>query len=258
VKWFSSVVPYHNIGIRCGLVSRLIAIDIDGPLGKAAFEAAAEKKFSLNLCAALGSTRMTKTSNGFHVLFRFNTDEFPEGIKAAELWRKFNPERNKDDEVLLQANGKQVVAPPSRHPDTGLYYLTNGKPIIEITKKDFMSLLAAFRKQQTAEGHEKEEQYYYTNALTPEKMETACKLLVPFYMTGRRHKFCFSLAGWFRKHFGVPQSDTEQFVTMLCNATGDEELVTDRLRAVRDAYARPADEPIAGYTMFKEVLEGTR
>lgn len=248
VSWFAA--SQHNIGIRTGLISRLAVVDVDAE-GKEVYE---QTQFPEGLKQKLANTRMTKTGGGgYHILVRFNRGELPQGIDTVKLWNKARVK----GEVLLKANGGQVVSPPSVHPDTKKPYISNGKPIIEITKTEYLQLLAAFGKQP------KDETPYlagpvdepdYKNALTPAKMQTALGLMLPHYTKGSRHDIVFSLAGTYRKA-GVPQSNTEQFVILLGNAAGDGRAkIADNLRIVREQYKRDINLPIAGRRMLRELL----
>jgi len=249
VMWFGN--GNYNIGLPCGVNSRLVAIDVDGAAGKEVFEERA-KLFSNDLRNKLSYTRQTRTgSGGYHFLLRIRPDEFPQGIKTVPLWTKGKGEH---EEIVLFGDGKQVTSPPSIHPDTGRRYLSNGKPLVEITKQDYLELLSAFGK-----GERKQQVYRhvaepnYSNVLTAEKLQKALEIWRPHYRQGRRHQMMLSLTGFSRKA-GVPQQDMEQLALMLCKATGDHE-VDDRLRTVRDVYARKINQPIAGAQMLRELLE---
>jgi hypothetical protein len=248
ISWFAT--GNHNIGIRTGLISRLAAIDIDAA-GKEVFN---QTGFSAGLKDKIANTRMTKTGGGgYHILFRFSLTEFPDGIETVKLWHKAGVK----GEILLQGNNRQVVSPPSIHPETKKPYESNCKDLLEITKAEYLEILAAFGKAPKGEVYYFQgpnDEPEYTNKLAPKKMQQALKLLLPHYTKGSRHDIVFSLAGTYRKA-GVPQSNTEMFVTMLGNAAGDDRAkIADNLRMVREQYRRDINLPIAGRKMLRGLL----
>jgi hypothetical protein len=250
VSWFSS--GSRNIGIRTGVISRLIAIDIDGDEGKHAFESA---RMPEGLREKFALTRMTRTGGGgYHILLRFSLSDFPDGVQTTKLWHKVGVK----GEVLLQGNNRQIVSPPSVHPETKKVYETNGRGIVEITKAEYEELLAAFGKAErwTVGNYQPSQpELEHTNYLTPVKMQAALKLILPHYMKGCRHDVVFALAGTYRKA-GVPVDNTERFVRMLCVAAGDDQQkIQDQLRIVREQYKRDINLPTAGRRMLRELLQ---
>ncbi|MCI0710941.1 MAG: bifunctional DNA primase/polymerase [Chloroflexi bacterium] len=95
----------NNVGIICGEVSgKLVVLDLDGLAAYAAFTA---------LFPELAETFTVKTGSGqgYHVYWL--VDDLPESIKAMDT-----PIGN----LEICASGRQVVVPPSAHPDSGQPY----------------------------------------------------------------------------------------------------------------------------------------
>ena len=95
----------NNVGIICGEVSgNLVVLDLDGPASYPAFAV---------LFPELAETFTVKTGSGqgYHVYWV--VDELPPSIKAMDT-----PIGN----LEICANGRQVVAAPSVHPDSGQPY----------------------------------------------------------------------------------------------------------------------------------------
>jgi KaiC/GvpD/RAD55 family RecA-like ATPase len=95
----------QNIGALCGEASNnLLVFDFDGLDGYRAFEAQFPE-LADTLTVATGS------GNGMHVYYRAET-----------LPKSTNQLAVPGGHVEIKANGRQVVAPPSVHPDTGAFY----------------------------------------------------------------------------------------------------------------------------------------
>lgn len=117
-EWFS-FWPNANIGVACGPVSRLVAIDVDGPSGQTLLE-----KFwgGNDNVPTIGFT--TGRPGSFRLLY-----SIPEG-HPAPLW----PMETPDGETALTiiGHGGQTVMPPSRHASGGLYqWAENGAELAE-------------------------------------------------------------------------------------------------------------------------------
>ena len=96
----------QNVGIVCGEVSQnLVVLDLDGAAGYPAFAAQFPGLAETYTVATGGGT-------GKHVYWR--VDELPETVKAMGT---------PIGHLELCANGRQVVAPPSIHPDTQRQYV---------------------------------------------------------------------------------------------------------------------------------------
>lgn len=106
----------ENIGIVCGEASgNLVVLDFDGADGYKAFV----EKFG-----DLADTHIVATGsgNGMHVYYRVKTLPKSTGQLVVP-----------GGKVEVKADGRQVVAPPSVHPDTGaLYEIANARPVREI------------------------------------------------------------------------------------------------------------------------------
>lgn len=106
----------ENIGIVCGEASgNLVVLDFDGMEGYKAFVA----RF---YDVADTHTVATGSGNGMHVYYRVKVLPKSSGVLNVP-----------GGHMEVKANGRQVVAPPSVHPDTGaLYHIRNAKPVRDI------------------------------------------------------------------------------------------------------------------------------
>jgi hypothetical protein len=101
--------PHANIGLRCGV--RFDVIDVDGPQGRRSLERFLDEHAQV----PIGGPRVLTGSGGWHLYV------IPTGL----------PDRiGVLDHVDYRAADRYVVAPPSRHPETGgLYTWVPGRGI---------------------------------------------------------------------------------------------------------------------------------
>lgn len=93
--------PNANIGIATGAVSGIVVLDSDGPEGDAALREFIGDDFS-ELPANI-------TSKGRHLLFQHPGTKVKNRVRLRE-------------QLDVRGDGGYIVAPPSRHPDTGVKY----------------------------------------------------------------------------------------------------------------------------------------
>ncbi|GIV17757.1 MAG: hypothetical protein KatS3mg022_3192 [Armatimonadota bacterium] len=134
--------------------------------------------------------------------------------------------------IDIRTAGGYVVAPPSRH-QTGRNYEWE-QPLVPPDELPpapdwLVQLLAA--KSETA--------------------KTIKQAAVASWGEGTRHETALALAGVLRKR-GVPQPEAEAVITEIACEARDPEL-EDRLRAVRDTYAKPP-EAVAGFSRLPQQL----
>lgn len=111
IKQWHETGLLQNIGVLCGEASgKLLVFDFDGMPGYEAFST----KFP-DLAETL--TVATGSGNGMHVYYRAEVLPKSTGQLAVP-----------GGHIEVKADGRQVVAPPSVHPDTGAYYELH-KPI---------------------------------------------------------------------------------------------------------------------------------
>lgn len=111
---------FRNVGLVCGPASGgLVVLDLDGE--------AAYRTFIRRFPLLAGSyTVATGGGHGYHVYFR--TARLPRTVRAIGT-RAGNFE--------LRSSGHQVVAPPSRHPDTGrLYWASRSLDVLSVPNLD--------------------------------------------------------------------------------------------------------------------------
>jgi hypothetical protein len=258
-NWFGDGHAY-NVGIRCGSPSRLIVLDIDSDSGKKTFDSIT---WSASLATKIEATRKTLTgNNGIHVWFRYNPADFPDGgiIKGTVLWRQQIQDAvlgEKVGEILLQGDGKQVISPPSVHPDSQKPYLTNDKDIQQLTAAEFEELLSAFGKKQRRSSSTTEDSgdISFTDdrdrqGLDPEQMQDLLETLRPFYKQNSRDFIVFGLSGMLHKE-GYSEGSALRFVNMLCNVTNDEEKES-RLEVVRQTFRKPPSK-VSGWSILNEI-----
>ncbi|GIV18961.1 MAG: hypothetical protein KatS3mg023_0712 [Armatimonadota bacterium] len=152
---------------------------------------------------------------GWHYWFRL-----PDGVVAKNATSILRG-------VDIRTDGGYVVAPPSRH-QTGRYYEWE-QPLVPPDELPpapdwLVQLLAAKAFKRAA---------------------------VASWGEGTRHETALALAGVLRKR-GVPQPEAEAVIREIACEARDPEL-EDRLRAVRDTYAKPP-ESVAGFSRLPQQL----
>ena len=107
--WFTRWAD-HGVGIACGEVSGLFVIDVDNAKGKVGDRTLAELEAEYG---PLPETYTVRTgSGGWHFYFRFDpTRPLRNGVLGPD--------------IDIRGEGGQVLAPPTRHPDTGEPYVVH-------------------------------------------------------------------------------------------------------------------------------------
>jgi len=272
-KWFKTD---NNIAIVTGKVSdNLVVIDFDEEsLYKEFLE-----KLSDDLKGIINDTWIVKTSRGYHVYLRVDSEK-PIGAE-------------KYDGVDIKAEGGYVLAPPSIHPSGIRYeFLTPDMPWSKVIRKVSLeefgkiktTVLEVLKNRGKYKPSKPENNADITETPKPddgtngandtEVLETKTEgngvtntdnnnsrvrewrdlsntqilkiveLLKPYYREHLRHNIILYLAGWLYKA-GVKYESAQTLVKALCEATGDEEC-DDRLYTVRDTYGvgRPLREEV--------------
>jgi len=274
-KWFKGTDS--NIAIVTGKVSdNLVVIDFDD---KSLFNEFLEKGSS-DLREIVDTTWIVKTSRGYHVYLRVDSDK-PVGSA-------------KFDGVDVKAEHGYVLAPPSIHPSGIRYeFLTPDMPwsnvIRKVSLEEFNKIKAVILEVLEARGNYKppkpENGTNTTEAPKPgngtnggnvtEAPETKAEgdgvnntdnynseaggwrdlsnnqilkiveLLKPYYRQKMRHKIILHLAGWLYKA-GIRYESALTLIKSLCEATSDEECEKDRIYTLRDTYGvgRPLREEV--------------
>lgn len=262
-QWFATN-PNYNLAAAMANVSKVIAIDVDGPTAAKKIE---EKipEMSTNLRVALQNTMVDKTgSGGQHIIFRME-DPIIEKITPRAIWK--NGEEH--SEIKIQGNGSYIVMPPSRHPN-GNYYEWNGKTPDLLTKEEleeFIRLVAAnpknadipLRNNKPTTGEAAaatEEITIISNTTAPEEtLQELYDLIKPYYTTGNRNDIIFHLSGFMRKDGGFSLADCKKLVTKLCESSGytDEDL-DKSLNVVENTFNKNRLEDLKGRSGLHEIL----
>jgi len=265
-KWFKGTD--NNIGIVTGKVSgNLVVLDFDDAK---AFEEFVEA-LSNDLKDVVMNTWRVRTSRGFHVYLRVDTDKTVSSVK-------FNG-------VDVKAEGGYVVAPPSVHPSGARYTFVEpdmplSRVIWVVTPEQFNVIIETVRKvvnDSRLETGTKDEGGVTVNAENPgpepkaeagaeaetevagqivrlgprgwrelgnDQILKIVEALKPIYRQGMRHDIVLYLTGWLYKA-GIRYESAEAVVKAICDAYKDEEC-GDRLYALRDTYGigRPLREDV--------------
>ena len=273
-KWFKNTD--NNIAIVTGKVSdNLVVIDFDEEsLYKEFLE-----KLSDDLKGIINDTWTVKTSRGYHVYLRIDSEK-PIGAE-------------KYDGVDIKAEHGYVLTPPSIHPSGIRYeFLTPDMPWSKVIRKvsleEFSKIKTTIlevlknrgkykplKPENGANATETPKPGDGTNGVNGTEAPEAktegdgvtntdndnsegrewrdlsntqilkiVELLKPYYRKGLRHNIVLYLAGWLYKA-GIKHESAQTLIKSLCEATGDEEC-NDRLYTVRDTYGvgRPLREEV--------------
>src|SRR5918992_3138697 len=145
-SWFDG--SDNNIAIATGTVSKLLVFDLDGDIAKLYADNVIQNKIRRDTSDAIADTIWVETGGGgFHLLIRFDPEEFQQDklaaseIKNAVLWRG----KDGHSEVRLKSDGGYIVAPPSVHPNGNASRLFKGNSIAELSKEQILDLIQSFR-----------------------------------------------------------------------------------------------------------------
>jgi hypothetical protein len=258
--WFDGT--NNNLGVVTGKVSRLLVLDVDGDKAKSYIENALHTKVKYDTKEAIDKTLWTETGGGgFHLLVRYDPEEFRQDdraideIKNAVLWR------GKDDhsEIRLKSDGGYVVAPPSVHPSGSHYRFIKGNVIAKLSKDQILDLIRCFRqingirRSNVQLNVEKAESDLLpaSKELDDERVMDITVILKPYYIKGQRHEFILYLSGWLRKE-GMAIESARKIVEGLAEV--DEEL-HDRIATLEDTYSKETPDQVKGYQGLLEILE---
>jgi hypothetical protein len=262
-RWFEGTD--NNIGVVTGKVSgNLVVLDFDDAKTFEDFV----KALSDDLKDVIANTWRVRTSRGYHVYLRVDTDKVVPSVKY--------------NGVDVKAEGSYVVAPPSVHPSGVRYAFVEpdmplSRVIRVVTPGQFSAVIETVRKV-TGAGAEtaaKDDAASSTDSpgvepkdeggsqggaasskedvspeprgwreLSNDQILKIVEALKPVYRQGMRHDVILYLTGWLYKA-GVKYESAEAVVRTICDAYKDEEC-NDRLYTVRDTYGigRPLREDV--------------
>ena len=255
-RWFEKN-PNYNVAIVCGSISKIIAFDVDGPT---AMQRIDEKRdeMSTNLLVALENTMVNRTgSGGTHIVFKIEEDI--SDLKGQDkLWSDGKPH----SQILMQANGHYIAAPPSIHPNNKKYE-SNGKAPHLVMRQELNEFIRLMRSEGTAVQMQSRPDVANRvgnipqgedRPFTTEEMQRLFKWVKPFYVQGDRDFIVYHLSGAMRKDPRYPLEQTKTFFKLLCNASGySDEDINKTMRTVERTY-KIALEDVNGKAGLYEVL----
>ncbi|MDQ3853729.1 MAG: bifunctional DNA primase/polymerase, partial [Thermoproteota archaeon] len=216
-RWFAKN-PNYNVGIVTGSISKIVALDVDGPTaGKQVEEA--RMKMSTNLRIAFDHTMVNKTgSGGAHIIFRVEDDI--SDISQKKLWTDGKPH----SEIKLQGNGHYIVGAPSLHPDgDDKVYQWNGETPALITRQELNELIRLLGGGGSGTVSRLEGNFPPSNfeapdqrPFTTEEMLRLFKWVKPLYIPGDRDAIILYLSGAMRKDAGFSHEAARTFFKLLC------------------------------------------
>jgi hypothetical protein len=217
-SWFTNNNNY-NIGIVLGKVSSCFEIDIDGQGGKTKFDQVFQQ-LDPNLQSTIKNTMRIVSPNGLKLLFRFRSDEWPEGVKTTKLW---NGEGDHDG-IELRANGSYSLGVGSIHPTGDIYSLAHRSEFNPLTllKSEIEELVYRIN------GHEEFEKYInYKGGPDEDDLEivqlgtlenniliTIANNARKYYRDGSKNDFTLGFCGQLRR-LGVSYEDVYKIVYII-------------------------------------------
>jgi len=242
VNWYR-INPNYNLAAATGDISKILAVDIDGPTAAAWLEQKIPE-MSINLQVALKNTMVNRTgSGGQHIVLRLEEHMDVGGQKL--LWK----DDNKHSEIKLKGNGGLIVLPPSIH-ESGNRYQWNGKKPDLITPQELRELirvlsLPELQRDETEGGRARQNTNLSQEggrALTPDKMQELLYWTGQFYKDGDRNDIIYYISGFMRLS-GFTHETARAFVKSLCkNSRYTDEDLPKSLGVVYNTYEQPIDQ----------------
>jgi hypothetical protein len=260
-KWFDR--SDNNLAVVTGKVSRLLALDVDGDAARLYAENVIQSKVKYDTKEAINKTLWTETGGGgYHVLIRYNPEEFDKDYPAATeikntvLWRG----GDSHIEVRLKSDGAYVVFPPSMHSSGNVYKFVRGNEIALLSKEQLLDLVRAFKQLSPSPARIRDSidepasnaMLVPNRELDEERVMDAVVILKPYYLRGQRHDFVLYLSGWFRKE-GITIESARKVIEGL--AAEDDEELHDRLATLEDTYNKKNLNEVRGYHGILQILE---
>ncbi len=219
---------------RVGIIlnKRSFLIDYDGDLGKQMLWSEVIPSCSIELQRLLRSTAHTKTPHGGHILVLLDPNAFPEGVEEILCWQLLvNGHEDGNAEIRVLSQNKYSI-------EYGMGYVPviDIQEVVTLSKEDSVELVEIcrrFKSESTA-------------------IRNIAKLLVTFWIKGRRQSLAFAISGYLHKN-KVAIDLTRRLVQYLAQLTNDEEEGM-RLDAVNRTYTKDVKEVI-GYSMLTELID---
>ena len=162
-------------------------------------------------------TMVVRTGKGYHIYFR--TKKPVPSSKRTHL------------HLDIQSEGKYVVGPGSLHPSGAIYNSIGSEAISEMD--DYTGFLDLIDKK--------------------DAVYDAAKFVGRIWQAGDRHDIALRLASLLRKQLHWEIEDTREFILAIMRMKEDSDEVSDRERAIEDAYAK--DYPYISTDMPKDFIE---
>jgi hypothetical protein len=215
-SWFTNNKNY-NIGIVLGKVSSCFEIDIDGQGGKAKFDQVFPQ-LDPNLQSAIKNTMCIVSPNGLKLLFRFRSEEWPEGIKTTKLW---NGEGDHDG-IELRANGSYSLGIGSVNSTGATYTLARGSEFNPLTllKPEIEELVNKISDVEEFEIHVKKSDCDLDLDIVPlgvledDILVTLANNAKKYYKDGSKNDFTLGFCGQLRR-LGVRYEDVYKIVYVI-------------------------------------------
>lgn len=230
--WFSNddgKRPKAN-GIAVAINNTEFGIDTDGEKCESIFLNKIVSSISAELQGKIYKTMHTKTPHGHHRTFRYNHEDFPDGVKE-KTYFKINGEHS---EIALKGKDHIFV---ERGP--GYEIIDSVEDLVTLTKsevKELLETLAAF-------------------SVEHEALTEVVKILQPYYVKPNRDNTIFALSGYLHKG-RTPKQKIIEIAQQLIDTTGYiDENPAKIFQTIRDTCAKdPDSDQVSGYKRLHEAL----
>jgi hypothetical protein len=252
-SWFSNDNDSYNVAVVLGKISRGLEIDIDGYGGKQRFD---EITFQLNnvLQSKIRSTMHVISANGSKLLFRFRSEEWPNGICTKRLWKG----EEEHDGIELRANGTYSIGLGSVHPNGVPYTLFDEKKGVplELSKSELQELASKIGTNANEIIHQSVNDNIILDdyAVTAAALEPLHKKMIEaiaenarrYYVDGSKNDFTVAFCGCLRKK-GITYDDAFRIIYLIDP--------TDKTNHERVKYIYKHRGGLAGISNLKHVLK---
>jgi hypothetical protein len=229
--WFSkgNGGPKAN-GIGIALNETEFGIDTDSDECEKIFVGKVVPRFSSDLQNKVLATMHTKTPRGYHRMFRYADQDFPNGIKTKTPYRQ----NDGHSEIMLKGTkGCLFERGPGYEPINDVEHV---KSLSKDEIDEFLGTLERFSSEQDA-------------------ITKVVKKLRPYFVKPHRNDIIFSISGYLHKS-KTPIVVTTEIARRLIDITGYDDENPDKIfRTVDDTYAKDRDsDQVSGYKRLYETL----
>jgi hypothetical protein len=234
-EWFGTKNPkFKTFGIVLDI--SIVAIETDG-IGENIFNEKILPKLSQECRKVIRTSTRTKSPNGYHRLFRINTEDNRHGVKEITCKLDKGKEDN-HNEIKILSQTKYIN-------ERGIGY----EKIIDIENIQTLSKEQITEFTTTLEGFKSE-----VNAI-----RTVTTSLAPYYKQPNRDSLVFALAGFLHKN-SVPEYLIKDTVEYLIDITGNYDRERQaRVKVIHDTYAKDASSnEVSGYAKLLEAVDNNQ